>query len=192
MIIHPLNTDSFDGSLGLVQNGEADIFLRPTTLLIDSDNKFDFSLPLISEEFHPFQAIENNVNHLETQNQTLIEFVDSIIPSRTFFAFHLASLLVYSLGMFALYSIYSKSLKLSNVAKLLSFHSERASFKQLVLAYSISVFLVQQLISNNVNTNRVLVPTDYLIDTKEKALAIDRETCFFEDSYEMIFYRTGK
>ena len=184
------NADSFDGALGLVQNGEADIFLRPTTQLIDADQKFDFSIPLISEEFHPFQAIEGQKNQLETQ--TLVEFVDSILPSREFLALHLLSLLVYSLGMFALVSVYSKSFSIKNFAMLSSFDSKHASFKILLLAYSILAFLVEVFISNHINTDRVIVPTDYLIDTKKKALQNDRETCFFEDSYEMIFYKTGE
>ena len=175
----------------MVQTGEADIFLRPTTLLIKAENKFDFSLPLISEEFHPFQAIEENTNFLGSQNQTLIEYVDAIMPSRAFLVFHLLSLLVYLLGIFVLSSIYSGSFRFKNFAKLFHFSSGRTALKLLLLAYTISVFLIELLISNHINTERIVVPTDYLIDTKEKALLIDREVCFFEDSYEMIFYKTG-
>lgn len=175
----------------MVHAGEADIFLRPTTQLIDVDSKFDFSMPLISEEFRPFEAIESNLNQPEFQSQTLIEFVDSNVPSRAFLALHLLDVLIYSLALFALFSVYSKSFQLKNLANFLSFDSKHASFKFLLLAYSISVFLVEQLISNHINTTRVIVPTDYLIADKAKALSTDCETCFFEDSYEMIFNKTG-
>lgn len=184
-----LFADSFDGALGLVQAGEADIFLRPTTQLIDSDNKFDFSMPLISEEFHPFQAIESHLN--QPDPQTLIEFIDSTLPSREFLALHLLGVLVNSLALFALFSIYSGRLKLKNFTKLLSFDSKHAPFRLLLLAYLVSAFLTEQLISNHINTTKVVVPTEYLIADQAKALSANRETCFFENSYEMIFYRTA-
>lgn len=121
-----------------------------------------------------YYAVAHTINYRSNEsnnNTNLYELLNILTPSTNFLNFFLFTNLFYFLSIYLISSFIKN--KSSN-----QINRKPITIQFLSVSYIVFIFLVRQLISNNIKTEKVIVDVSDLIYSKETLLNTKRKVCF--------------
>lgn len=174
-------TGRYDGAIGLLTDGLADIFIRPLDYGgIDTTKFVDFlNSPFMAIQFSPFQLIGSSGPQIDKGLWNLYQF---LMPSTSFVALFLAGCLLYLVATYLLspssFSLFKKPTR-----------SSRLKLKLVFVFFLFFLLLMHQFFESNLNTENVIVETNEILYSEEKILRTKKEFCFMEKGEEMDYLK---
>lgn len=154
----------------------------------------DFTVPFRPSSYLTVQMIDDKKNVLG--KQSFYDLYSIFAPSESFFAFWFGIFLFVLIVSTFLLRFTSK-----NVAKFSSFFEtlldlptrtlKPNAFGIYFIFFILYIFLILDIIQNNVKTLKLLVDTSQLITSEERLIRTKKEVCFLEESQETDFFRVS-
>lgn len=143
-----------------------------------SNDLVDFSFPFKSDDYVVGHMIEPRT---KADSSSIQKLFNVLAPSVSFFVSFLVANLVYFFWLFLMAVVAKKCFDLRKRRTKVGAKKLIAKFKAyrvLFVSYVLMNFLVMQLISNNLSTEKVIVDVSGLLHSEEAIKATKRTACF--------------
>ena len=148
----------------------------------------DFSFPFKSDDYVSGHLIDPQPKSHSSAFQELFKI---LAPSVSFFASFVIANLFHFLSLMLIALAVKKCFNLRNRFQVgRQLFAKFSAFKVLLISYSLMAFLVMQLISNNLSTEKVIVDVSDLMHSEEMIKNTKRRACFLgADTLEFKFLK---